>query len=56
MLLPPMFDLFDSKTGIIDDYDDNNEWLDMCLGPLPPGVDVFGQSRLCSFGHNPLWG
>ncbi len=51
-----MFDLFDSETGVIDDYDDDDEWLDAFLGPLPPGVDVFGQSRLRLFGRNPLWG
>ncbi len=35
-LLHPMFDLFDGKTGIIDNNNDNNKWLDACLGPLPP--------------------
>jgi hypothetical protein len=55
-LLPPMFDLFDSKTSVIDDYDNNDEWLDACLGPLPPGAEVLGRSCLRSFGRNPLWG
>ncbi len=51
-----MFDLFNGKTGVINDYDDDDEWLDACLGPLPPGADVLGRSRLRSFGCNPLWG
>jgi hypothetical protein len=36
-----MFDLFEGETGVIDDYDDDNEWLDACLGPLPPSTDGF---------------
>ena len=36
MLLPPMFGLFDGKTGIIDNYNDDDQWPDACLGPLPP--------------------
>jgi hypothetical protein len=36
-----MFDLFEGETGVIDDYDDDNDWLDACLGPLPPGTDGF---------------
>jgi hypothetical protein len=31
-----MFNLFDGKTGLIYDYDDDDKWLDACLGPLPP--------------------
>ena len=29
--LPPMFDLFDGETGVVDG-DDDDEWLDACLG------------------------
>ncbi len=53
-----MFDLFNGKNGVIDDNDDDNdnEWLNVCLGPLTSSADVLGGSHLRLFGRNPLWG
>ncbi|KAL3809593.1 hypothetical protein ACHAXA_005809 [Cyclostephanos tholiformis] len=44
--LPPMFDLFDGEGVIEDDDDDDDDWLDLILGPVPPGVDVYDEIDL----------
>jgi hypothetical protein len=44
-LLHPMFNLFDGKTDIIDNYDDNDKWLDACLGSLPQITDALVMVR-----------
>ncbi len=36
-----MFNLFNGKAGVVHNYNKDNEWLDACLGPLPPGADVY---------------
>ena len=45
MSLPPMFQLYDgvSSSGI--DSDDD-EWIELCLNPLPPGMDVYQEIDL----------
>lgn len=42
--LPPTFQLFDGVSTSIDSDDD--EWIDLCLGPLPPGMDVYQEIDL----------
>ncbi|KAL9185078.1 hypothetical protein ACHAXT_002855 [Thalassiosira profunda] len=42
--LPPMFQLHEGVSTSVDSDDD--EWVDMLLGPLPPGVDVYQEIDL----------
>ncbi len=44
--LPPMFDLYDgvSSANVVDSDDD--EWVHLCLGPIPQGVDIYQEIDL----------
>ncbi|KAL7440207.1 hypothetical protein ACHAXH_007265 [Discostella pseudostelligera] len=43
--LPPMFDLYDGVSSTSVDSDDD-EWVDLCLAPLPPGIDIYQEIDL----------
>jgi len=42
--LPPMFELYEGVSTSVDSDDD--EWIDMCIGPLPPGIDLYQEIDL----------
>ena len=46
--LPPMFQLYDgvSSSSNNDVDSDDDEWVDVCLEPLPPGVDIYQELDL----------
>lgn len=44
--LPPMFDLYDGVSSTSNVDSDDDEWIDLCLAPLPPGMDIYQEIDL----------
>ena len=44
--LPPMFQLYDGVSSSTTADSDDDEWIDICLASLPPGVDIYQEIDL----------